>query len=912
MLELKKIKKVYETKDLKVTALDKVSLKFRESEFVSILGPSGCGKTTLLNIIGGLDNYTSGDLIINEKSTKDFKDRDWDSYRNHTIGFVFQSYNLIPHQTVLENVEIALTLSGISKQERRKRATDALKKVGLKDKLKSKPNQLSGGQMQRVAIARALVNDPDIVLADEPTGALDSKTSVQVMELLKEISEEKLVIMVTHNPDLANEYSTRIITLLDGKLQEDTNPIVEGVVEETMPETGIEIKNTDSTDSVETFEKPRKKRKKSKTPKTTMNFLTALSLSLKNLLTKKARTTLVSFAGSIGIIGIALILALSTGFQTYVNRVQEDTLSTNPITIQAQSVDYTDIVASMMLDVDDNQEKKDDAIYSDDSLSQMMDTISGGLKTNNLKKFYGYIQDNYSDIEDYVTSIKYTYNVGLEFYNTDNQNLQPNSSALYDVVMIYSLLYLEKETGLTVEEVAGGNYLVSVPASGEWDKAFLESYKESSPIIASMLTALETNGQTSLNNQQISQIITILMNVPMAMFSSYNMNIFSEMMDNVDLLNEQYDLLGNSRWSDPTKSDETVLVLSNDNTLDDYILYALGMVTKTQMQDSLRKVLNDEVSTMKVDYSSVIGKEFKVLSDIDYYVNLGTNAEPNIVDIREEFCVELEIPGLGKVSQPTPEYYTHYNNILAQDDIKTIKIVGIARLKDNVTSGCLRTGISYTSGLVDYMIDRANSSLAVTSGVANAIAKDNPDSISIYASSFDSKTVIENFIAKYNEEQVEEGDEITYTNIIGMVMEGVSTIINAITYVLVAFVSISLVVSSIMIGIITYISVLERIKEIGILRSVGASKKDIKRVFTAETLIIGFVSGVLGILVTLLLTIPINIILRALAGINITAALPIASVFILVAISMFLTFIAGLIPAHIASKKDPVLCLRTE
>ena len=910
MLELKKIKKVYETKDLKVTALDKVSLKFRESEFVSILGPSGCGKTTLLNIIGGLDNYTSGDLIINEKSTKDFKDRDWDAYRNHTIGFVFQSYNLIPHQTVLENVEIALTLSGISKQERRKRATDALKKVGLKDKLKSKPNQLSGGQMQRVAIARALVNDPDIVLADEPTGALDSKTSVQVMELLKEIAEEKLVIMVTHNPELANEYSTRIITLLDGKLQDDTNPIVEGT-EEAKAETTVDNQTTESTQITETFEKPRKKRKKSKTPKTTMSFFTALSLSFKNLLTKKARTALVSFAGSIGIIGIALILALSTGFQTYVNRVQEDTLSTNPITIQAQSVDYTNVMASLMLDIDKNKEKKNDAIYSDDSLSQMMDTIGGGLKTNNLKKFYAYIQDNYSDIEDYITAIKYTYNVGLEFYNTDNQNLQPKSSALYDVVMIYSLLYLEKETGLTVEEISGGNYLVSVPASGEWDKAFLESYRESSPIIAAMLTTLETNGQANLTNQQISQIITILMNIPMAMFSSYNMNIFSEMMDNIDLLDEQYDLLGNSRWIDPTKSDEVMLVLSDDNTLDDYILYALGMVTKTEMKDSLRKILNDEVATMRVDYSSVIGKEFKVLSDIDYYVNIGTEQNPNIVDIRDEFCTETTYNGVT-VSVPTAEYYQYYNEIIASTDVQTVKIVGIARLKENVTSGCLGTGISYAAGLVDYMITKANSSLAVTSGVAKAIAKDNPSTISIYASSFDSKNVIEEFIAKYNEEQVEEGDEITYTNLIGMVMEGLSTIINAITYVLIAFVSISLVVSSIMIGIITYISVLERIKEIGILRSVGASKKDIKRVFTAETLIIGFVSGVLGILVTLLLTIPINIILRALAGINIAAALPVASVFILVAISMFLTFIAGLIPAHIASKKDPVLCLRTE
>lgn len=909
MLELKKIKKVYETKDLKVTALDKVSLKFRKNEFVSILGPSGCGKTTLLNIIGGLDKYTSGDLIINEKSTKDFKDRDWDSYRNHTIGFVFQSYNLIPHQTVLENVEIALTLSGISKQERRKRAAEALKKVGLKDKLKSKPNQLSGGQMQRVAIARALVNDPDIVLADEPTGALDSKTSVQVMELLKEIAEEKLVIMVTHNPDLANQYSTRIITLLDGKLQDDTNPIIEnaeGEIVEEKAEDGVAT-------ATETIEKPKKKRKKRTTPKTTMSFFTALSLSLKNLLTKKARTTLVSFAGSIGIIGIALILALSTGFQTYVNRVQEDTLSTNPIVIQAQSVDYTDIVASMMLDMDNDEEVKDDAVYSDDSLSQMMDTIGGGLKTNNLKKFYGYIQDNFDKLEDYVTAVKYTYNVGLEFYNKDGYNLQPKSSALYDVVMQYSLLYLEKETGLKVEELTGGNYLVSIPESGEWDKAFLESYKDSSPIIAGLLTSLETNGQANLNNQQISEIIGVLMNIPMAMFSSYNMNIFSEMIDNTELLGEQYQLMGSgSRWADPTKSDEVMLVLSDDNTLDDYVLYALGMVTKDQMKDSLRKVLHDEDPTMSVNYSSIIGKEFKVLSDIDYYINIGTNEDPNVVDIRKEYCEEITIPGMGTVSKPTPEYYAHYNNILAKEDIKTIKIVGIARLRENVTSGCLRTGISYTAGLTDYMIDKANASLAVTTGAAEAIAKDNPNSIALYASSFDSKTVIEDFIAKYNEEQTEEGDEITYTNIIGMVMEGVSTIINAITYVLIAFVSISLVVSSIMIGIITYISVLERIKEIGILRSVGASKRDIKRVFTAETLIIGFISGVLGILVTLLLTIPINIILRALAGINISAALPVVSIFVLVGISMLLTFIAGLIPAHIASKKDPVMCLRTE
>ena len=908
MLELKKIKKVYETKDLKVTALDNVSIKFRKNEFVSILGPSGCGKTTMLNIIGGLDKYTSGDLIINDKSTKDFKDRDWDVYRNHTVGFVFQSYNLIPHQTVLENVEIALTLSGISKAERKKRAVEALKKVGLKDKIKSKPNQLSGGQMQRVAIARALVNDPDIVLADEPTGALDSKTSVQVMELLKEISEEKLVVMVTHNPELAKEYSTRIITFLDGKLQEDSNPIIEDEVKED-----IESEQVVMAEAVQVAETKPKKRKKKHSEKTTMSFFTALSLSMKNLLTKKARTALVSFAGSIGIIGIALILALSTGFQTYVNRVQEDTLSTNPITIEAQSIDYTDIIASMMLDRGNKNENDGDAIYSNDSLSQMINSMGSGLKANNLSKFYSYLKENYSEIEDYVSSIQYTYDVGLEFYDKNNANLQPSSTALYDVVMQYSLLYLQKETGLEVEEKVGGGYVVSKPANGEWNRTFLESYKDSSVLMQELLNKLDADGVAELNDTQIASIIYVLMNIPIQGFQTYNMRIFSEMIDNVDLLKEQYDLVGtSSKWADPTSSDEVMLVLDSNNSLDDYILYALGFVTKDEMKESLNNVLHDQDPTMKINYNNVIGKEFKVLSDIDYYVNIGTESEPNYVDIREEYVNTIDYGNGQTVSNPTDEYYTYYNQIISSDNVKTIKITGIIRLKESATSGCLSTGIAYTSGLTNYMVEKNNNSKAVEGNFASVIEKDNPQSISIYASSFDSKDVIEGFISEYNRKQENEEDKITYTNIIGMVMDGVSTIINAITYVLIAFVSISLVVSSIMIGIITYISVLERIKEIGILRSVGASKRDIKRVFTAETLIIGFVSGVLGILITLLLTIPINIILRAVTGIAISASLPVASAFILIGISMLLTFIAGLIPANIASKKDPVTCLRTE
>lgn len=916
MLELKKIRKVYETKDLKVTALDNVSIKFREHEFVSILGPSGCGKTTTLNIIGGLDKYTSGDLIINGKSTKDFSDRDWDSYRNHTVGFVFQSYNLIPHQTVLENVEIALTLSGISKTERKKRAVEALKKVGLKDKIKSRPNQLSGGQMQRVAIARALVNDPDIVLADEPTGALDSKTSLQVMELLKEVSEEKLVVMVTHNPELAKDYSTRIITFLDGKLQEDSNPFVDEVNDNSSNEEQLKLQEVNGSvviaedGNVEVI-KP-KKRKKKHSPKTTMSFFTALSLSLKNLLTKKARTALVSFAGSIGIIGIALILALSTGFQTYVNRVQEDTLSTNPITIESQSVDYTDIIASMMLSGGDQKKNDGDAIYSNDSLSQMINTMGSGLKSNNLKKFYAYLKDNYGDIEDYVTSVQYTYDVGLEFYNTSGDNLQPKSSALYDVVMQYSLLYLQKETGLDVTEKVDGGYRVSVPESGVWNRTFLDNYKDGSELMQLLLSNLETYGYADLTDAQIASIIYTLMNIPVSMFSTYNMRIFSEMIDNTNLLKEQYDLIGaGSRWAEPTASDEVMLVLDSNNSLDDYILYALGMVSKEDMKASLNNVLYGNDPTMKVDFSKAIGKEFKVLSDIDYYVNIGSSEAPNYVDIREEYVTTTNY-GSQSVSVPTAEYYYHYNNIISSESVKSVKIVGIIRLKENATSGCLSSGVVYTSGLTDYMVNKNNTSGAVVGEFASKIEKDNPESISIYASSFDSKEVIENFISKYNSEQESEDDKITYTNIIGMVMEGVSTIINAITYVLIAFVSISLVVSSIMIGIITYISVLERIKEIGILRSVGASKRDIKRVFTAETLIIGFISGVLGILVTLLFTIPINIVLKVLTGINIAASLPVASAFILIGISMLLTFIAGLIPAKIASKKDPVTCLRSE
>ncbi|MGN1259429.1 MAG: ATP-binding cassette domain-containing protein [Christensenellales bacterium] len=898
MLELKNISKISETKDLKVTALDGISISFRKSEFVSILGPSGCGKTTMLNIVGGLDKYTSGDLVINGKSTKDFSDRDWDSYRNHTIGFVFQSYNLIPHQTVLENVELALTLSGIKKEERHRRATEALAKVGLSDKLKAKPNQLSGGQMQRVAIARALVNDPDIVLADEPTGALDSKTSVQVMELLKEISKDKLVIMVTHNPSLAEEYSSRIIKLLDGKLINDSNP-------KTAENDSEEVKTVN-----ETLSKPRKSKKRHHSPKTTMSFFTALSLSLKNLLTKKARTFLVAFAGSIGIIGIALVLALSTGFSGYVNRVQEDTLSSHPITIEAQSVSYMDIMAAMIMDNSStNKASTDNGVESGGALAEIMNKFGKALKVNNLQKFNNYLVKNYAQIQEHVSAIQYTYDIGLEFYDSVNKNVQPYSSALYNVIINYSMQYLRQKTNLVPTKIANG-YNLSVPEDGNYDLKFLEDYS-SVEAVAGIVTQLKTVGQVDLTNEQVAGIVTLLMNIPISNFAIYNMQIFNEAIDSPQLLKEQYSLVGEgSKWA--TESNEVMLVLNSDNRLDDYILYALGLVTEEQMTESLTNLLNNQDSTMKVNYSDILGREYKVLTDSDYYLNISTDPDvKNIVDIRKYYYhEEKDAQGNITSSYYDAEFYTKYNEIL-ENCTNKVKIVGVLKPKEDVTNGCLTSGIAYLNLLTQKMIEINNSSLAVESDETNKIDTSTPIKISIYASSFDAKNSIEDFIKNYNK-NAKEGDQIEYSNLIGTIMSGVSTIISAITYILIAFVSVSLVVSSIMIGIITYISVLERIKEIGILRSIGASKQDIKRVFTAETLIIGFIAGLLGILVTLILTIPLNLIIKAVAGINIHASLPILAAIILIAISMLLTFIAGLIPSRIASKKDPVVALRTE
>ncbi|MBQ3213997.1 MAG: ABC transporter ATP-binding protein/permease [Clostridia bacterium] len=923
MLKLDNITKVYEMGDLKVEALKGISLEFRKNEFVSVLGPSGCGKTTLLNIIGGLDRYTTGDLVINNKSTKEYKDKDWDNYRNHSVGFVFQSYNLIPHQTVLENVELALTLSGVSKEERHKRAIAVLEKVGLKDKIKNKPNQLSGGQMQRVAIARALVNDPEIILADEPTGALDSSTSVQIMELLKEISKDKLIIMVTHNPELAEQYSSRIVKLLDGNLIDDSNPFTEEEGKKEKPLLGV------SDDS-----ELNKTQLKKKNTKKKMSFWTALSLSFKNLLTKKGRTILVSIAGSIGIIGIALILAISTGFSTYINKMQEDTLSSTPITIESKSIDFTSIVTQMFLDQAQNDKitHDKDGVYIKENITNILNNVGNNLNSNNLDKFYTHLQENYDEIKDYVNGIQYTYDLDLEFYNPEEmsmiptipENVQPNSTALMDMVIKYALFYFEYQTKTIVEQLPG--YSAKISKNGEytiWDWVN-KNYNEDLGYIRDDLenTADETPGYIILSANEVFKLISKLTGVNFGASSDSSsggaamtfsqMKIFYEMLDNQELIKSQYDLVGaNSRYTQ--SADEALLVLDKNHEVDDYILYSLGLISEPEMDNTIKKVIKGDTQKTKIDYDKILENpiEYKVLTESDYFV-FDSNLN-KVVDIRL-----FNKATLGKDEQNNdianpdynPEKYYQYYAIALQNCTNTIKIVGIVRPNESTDNGCLSVGVAYSADLTDNLITYYNSSKGVESGAISSIDKGNPTTINIYINSFESKEHIKNFITKYNNSVANE-DKISYTDLAGMIMGTVSTIITSITYVLIAFVSVSLVVSSIMIGIITYISVIERTKEIGVLRSVGASKKDVKRVFTAESFIIGFASGMIGILVSLLLTIPINLVLKHFTGIWGLAALPVGGAIALVVISVVLTLIAGVIPANFAAKKDPVVALRS-
>lgn len=867
MLQLKNITKNYLSGDNEVQALKGIDIEFRENEFVSILGQSGCGKTTLLNIIGGLDRYTSGDLIINGKSTKEFKDKDWDTYRNHSVGFVFQSYNLIPHQTVLANVELALTISGVGKAERKKKAIEALQKVGLGDQLNKKPNQMSGGQMQRVAIARALVNNPDILLADEPTGALDSKTSVQVMEILKEISKDRLIIMVTHNPELAKKYSSRIVKLLDGKIIDDSNPYKS---------------------SEEDVKKARNK--KDKSGKASMKFTTAVRLSLNNLMTKKGRTFLTSFAGSIGIIGIALILSLSHGMQSYINRVEEDTLSSYPLTIQEASIDVTSMLEAMMGN-GEKEEHNDNKIYSRPIVNNILETVSTKLQTNNLEEFKKYLESGDTNIKDYINAIQYEYNLNLNIYkqNEDKTYQQVNPSKVFD------------ELGF-----------------GE----MMESRQSASSMMSGSMAMTQTD-------------------------------VWTEMLDNQNLLQSQYDVLA-GKW--PTKYNEVVLIVDENNEISDYTLYSLGIKDIKELNESMEKIKNKEKveagESESYSYDDLLNYKFKILLNTDYYKESGNAWQDmsnddeymkNVVDNAEEITIvgiikpneeNVSSSGAGMIgyTKELKEYVINKINeteiVKEQKENPNINVFTGIEFPENQNSSFDYSQLTdeqrmymatlSEAELAELMKNYAENSTATydsnlsTLGVVDL---NKPSTINIYPKDFESKDMITTRISEYNDKQTNDGKEenvITYTDIVGVMMSSVSTIINVISYVLIAFVGISLVVSSIMIGIITYISVLERTKEIGILRSIGASKKDVSRVFNAETLIIGLVAGLIGIVVTLLLNIPINMIIKSIVGISNISKLPTAGAIILVVISVGLTMIAGLIPARFAAKRDPVEALRTE
>ena len=868
MLKLQNIKKDYITGDTAVHALKGVSIEFRKSEFVSILGHSGCGKTTLLNIIGGLDRYTDGDLFINGKSTKTYKDRDWDNYRNHSVGFIFQSYNLIPHQTVLSNVELALTLSGVSKQERRKRAEDALKKVGLGDQLGKKPNQMSGGQMQRVAIARALVNDPEILLADEPTGALDSETSVQIMELLKEISKDRLVIMVTHNPELAKQYSTRIVRLLDGNITDDSDPYGG---EETA------------------------KAEKAEGKRPSMSFLTALSLSLNNLMTKKARTFLTSFAGSIGIIGIALILSLSNGVNAYIQKVEEDTLSSYPITIEQAGMDISRLVKDLMGKNEAPEDREKDKIYSNNIMTEMMTTMVNGISENNLELLKAHIEKT-PEFESNTSEIEYKYSTVMNIYDEKGNRVNPNT--------VFTTVF----------------------------------------------------GESAAQSQQYS-----------GMSSFSNTEVWTRLFDNSEFLEKQYDVIAGRM---PEKYNEIVLAVDKNNQISDYTLYSLGLKDVKELEEMMKKAQNGEkiepTEEVTYSYDDILNLKFKLLCNTDYFEKSENGTWVNKTD--DELFVQSQLaklgeditvvgiirPAEGSVANDTAGFVGYKSELMEHlinkvNDSEIVKaqkaspdtdvLTGLPfETNENMTYEELMAYIAalpenehaeyaaYTeqmtaAGMTNEQIaERFNSAIKAKNSSATYEGNlslmgvsdlKRPSVINIYPKDFEAKETVAELIDDYNSAAAE-NEKITYTDYIGLMLSSVTTIINAISYILIAFVSISLIVSSIMIGIITYISVLERTKEIGILRAMGASKRDVSRVFNAETLIVGFSAGVIGILITLLLLIPINAIIGAITDISGLAVLPVAGAAALIIISMLLTLIAGLFPSKIAAKKDPVTALRSE
>ena len=904
MLQIEKIHKKYITGDLVQTALNDVSLNLRDNELVAILGPSGSGKTTLLNIIGGLDHYDSGDLIINGISTKRYTDRDWDSYRNHTIGFVFQSYNLIPHQTVLSNVELALTISGVSKSERKKRAIEALEKVGLGNQLHKKPNQMSGGQMQRVAIARALINDPDILLADEPTGALDSETSVQVMELLKEVAKDRLVVMVTHNPELAEEYATRIVKVRDGKIIDDSNPY-----------------------HVDTSQLGQARH--ANMGKSSMSFLTSLSLSFNNLKSKKGRTLLTAFAGSIGIIGIALILSISNGVNTYISDIQKSTMSSYPISIQSQSIDLSSIMSSgqeNMKKLKSGEVDHDlDAVYSNGTELEMASKMTTSITENNLTEFKKYLDDTENEIHQYIgeNGIVYSYDTKFDVYTYDSEDTLVNTD------------------GSTLE---GSQSSASV----------------SSPMMAAMSSSSSNHFEELLpgtEDELISSTIT-----------------------------DSYDVLYGS-W--PSKYNELVIVLNHNNEISATTLYKLGLLPSSEYNELISKIEDGEtvtLDTQKLSYEDIIAQTFYMIPSCDLYVENDNGTFDYIGDDNSEIknlledAVELKVVGIIRPKEDTEtvlisntvgytkaltDYIIDYTNnsevVKGQEASKNLNVLNgmefspsddVDKVKDaktyidhlgvsekaNLAKQILQYTYSDNPTATSQMMSMNETQLAaaldenlddeallsiydhyISTGTYDdnmktfgVVSLDAPSSINIYCDSFEDKDVIADYIGKYNE-LVDEESQITYTDYVGLLMSSVTTIINVISYVLIAFVAVSLIVSSIMIGIITYISVMERTKEIGILRAIGASKHNISQVFNAETFIIGICSGTIGIGITLLLLIPANSIIHTLTGTDtVNASLPFSSALLLIALSIILTLMGGFIPAKKAARKDPVTALRTE
>ena len=986
MLEIRNIVKNYETGSETVHALKGVSIAFRESELVSILGQSGCGKTTLLNIIGGLDQYTSGDLIINGQSTKQYKSADWDIYRNHSVGFIFQSYNLIPHQSVLSNVELALTLSGVSKAERRRRAKEALEKVGLGNQLNKRPNQMSGGQMQRVAIARALVNDPDILLADEPTGALDSETSIQIMELVKEIAKDRLVIMVTHNPELAEKYSTRIVKLLDGQIVGDSDPF-----DPAKEPAHSEVRKSEVT----------------KGQKTSMSFLTALSLSKNNLMTKKGRTFLTSFAGSIGIIGIALILSLSNGVQEYINSVERSTLASFQVSIQHETVDYTSLMTSMMNVRDNAEENRDpDRIYTNDISTEMMKTMLSEMQTNNLAEFKEYLESDPDGISASIEEIQYSYDSNLYIYghSADGDIMQINPSTVMSAMMGQSMADNVSQMTNTYSSLMGSSSMSSYDAFRELLSTDMlkteyevlagrlpEAYNEVVVLVTDrnelsdvtlytlglrdqgelegMMSSVMAGESFDLDTGDLSFSYDDLMGMEFSMLTApefYQKNddgTWTDMRSDSEFMEQAAENGLKLKVVGILKPDADSLISSTNSggigythALTEYMIYKTNSseLVKAQKENPDVDVFTgiefpkaDEEEEQPMSQSEAMEMLTGMLTE-EQRTKLN---EGIMAAITEEQQAQIQSAMMGMVSDEqmnsimmgvlTPEQLTQLqsgadvNSLLtdAQKAQMSAQIAASLTAEQNAELSEMMNGMAdptkmYTIFMQVLTTDQLRQLMDMTKepettdatydgnlkllGVAEL---SEPSSMKIYATDFESKEKITQLIEKYNDSKIaddNQADVINYTDYVGLMMSSVSDIINAISYILIAFVAISLIVSSIMIGIITYISVLERTKEIGILRAMGASKRDISNVFNAETLIVGFSAGVIGIAVTLLLNIPINIIIENITGIANVALLPWQGGVILVVISMLLTLIAGLVPAGVAAKKDPVEALRTE